>query len=140
MKFIFLFPIGLALAVSACSSTPAASSTSPQEMVIEASEFKFQPAMIQVSAGRSVKITLHNKGAVEHDWAIQKIPMMGMTESSTGGHDMGHAADKPDLHMNAMVGQKAQVEFTPTQAGTYQIYCTVAGHKEAGMIGTLVVK
>ena len=25
-------------------------------------------------------------------------------------------------------------------AGTYEFYCTVAGHKEAGMVGTLTVK
>jgi uncharacterized cupredoxin-like copper-binding protein len=30
--------------------------------------------------------------------------------------------------------------FTPSKAGTYAVLCTVAGHKEAGMVGTLTVK
>ncbi len=82
---------------------------------------------------------LRNKGTIEHDWAIMKIPTMGMQESSSGGHEKS-GMNKPELHVNARMGQSAQVEFTPTQPGTYQIYCTVAGHKEAGMVGTLVVK
>jgi len=37
-------------------------------------------------------------------------------------------------------GDSATIEFTPTKAGTYEFFCTTAGHKEAGMIGTLVVR
>jgi uncharacterized cupredoxin-like copper-binding protein len=36
-------------------------------------------------------------------------------------------------------GQTNQLEFTPTAAGTYEFWCTVPGHKEAGMIGKLIV-
>jgi plastocyanin len=34
----------------------------------------------------------------------------------------------------------ATTEFTPTAAGTYEFYCSVPGHHEAGMQGTLVVQ
>jgi uncharacterized cupredoxin-like copper-binding protein len=37
-------------------------------------------------------------------------------------------------------GQSAMLEFTPSKPGTYEFWCTVAGHKEAGMTGTLVVQ
>lgn len=136
-KFLFILLAGLALALAACSSGATTTSSGPQEFTIEASEFKFQPATVEVAAGRPVKIVMRNKGAIEHDWSIMKIPMMGKKESSMGGHDMGN---QPELHMNATAGQTAQVEFTPTEKGTYQIACTVAGHREAGMVGTLVVK
>ncbi len=132
----------LALVAAACSSAPASTSsasTGPQEIVVEANEFKFQPATIEVAAGRSVKMTLRNKGALEHDWSVQKIPMLGKKESA-GGHDMSGVTDKLELHMSAMGGQMGQVEFTPTEKGTYQFFCTVAGHQEAGMVGTMVVK
>ncbi len=42
--------------------------------------------------------------------------------------------------MAALMGQTNTIEFTPTKPGTYEFFCTVAGHKEAGMVGTLVVK
>ncbi len=138
-KRLFLVLAGLTLALAACSSGAAPPSSGAQEITVEVSEFKFVPATIEVSAGRPVKMTLRNKGALEHDWSVQKIPMMGKKESASG-HDMSGVSDKPELHMSAMGGQMGQVEFTPTEKGTYQFFCTVAGHKEAGMVGTMVVK
>jgi uncharacterized cupredoxin-like copper-binding protein len=32
------------------------------------------------------------------------------------------------------------LEFASTVPGTYEFYCTVVGHKDAGMTGTLIVK
>jgi len=137
-KLVFLVLAGLTFALAACGGG-AAQSQSAQQITIEANEFKFSPATIEVSKDKPVKLLMQNKGTVEHDWAIMKIPMMGMKESGEAGHAMG-GASTPELHMSAMTGKTATVEFTPTQAGTYQIACTVAGHKEAGMVGTLVVK
>ena len=37
-------------------------------------------------------------------------------------------------------GGSGTLEFTPTEPGEYEYYCTVPGHKEAGMLGTLVVE
>jgi uncharacterized cupredoxin-like copper-binding protein len=31
------------------------------------------------------------------------------------------------------------IEFTPSQPGEYEFFCSVPGHKEAGMRGTMVV-
>jgi len=135
MNKVFVLILGaLVLALAACSSSVA------QPISIEVTEFKFQPATLEVSAGRPVKLTLLNKGTVEHDWAIMKIPMTGMSDSAMAGHNMSGMPNAPELHMNAMPGRTAQLEFTPSEKGTYQIICLVAGHKEAGMVGTLVVK
>ena len=56
------------------------------------------------------------------------------------GHDMGGLSEEPELHMAAAGGQSATLEFTPSKPGTYEFWCTVSGHKEAGMNGTLVVQ
>jgi uncharacterized cupredoxin-like copper-binding protein len=45
----------------------------------------------------------------------------------------------PVLHVAAEPGASNHLSFTPTKPGNYQFYCTVPGHKEAGMVGTLVV-
>jgi uncharacterized cupredoxin-like copper-binding protein len=43
------------------------------------------------------------------------------------------------VHMAADVGQTETLEFTPNKPGTYTFFCTVAGHKEAGMTGKLAI-
>ena len=67
--------------------------------------------------------------------------VMNATAEPMAGHDMGNMGGmEPELHVAALMGQMATLEFTPTKPGTYEFFCTVAGHKEAGMKGTLVVK
>jgi uncharacterized cupredoxin-like copper-binding protein len=138
-KLVILVLVGLTFLLAACSGG-AASSSGAQQFTVQVSEFSFQPAAIEVLVGQPVKLTLQNKGTVEHDWSIQKIPVIDVKETGQVGHYMGGSTGKPDLHMSALMGKSAELEFTPTRAGTYQIACTVAGHKEAGMVGTLVVK
>ena len=48
-------------------------------------------------------------------------------------------AGEYDLHVAADGGESSTLEFTPMEAGTYEFYCTVTRHREAGLIGTLIV-
>jgi uncharacterized cupredoxin-like copper-binding protein len=136
IQVLGLVPI-LALSLAACTG---GTSTTAQALTVEAVDLSFTPMTLEVTAGQPVKLTLQNNGALEHDFSITEIPMEGMAEE-TGGteHDMGDAAAEPELHMAAAGGQGATLEFTPSTPGTYEFWCTVAGHKEAGMTGTLVV-
>ncbi|MBI5029299.1 MAG: cupredoxin domain-containing protein [Chloroflexi bacterium] len=139
-KILLLLFAGLTLGLVACSGGAASpKGASAQQVTIQVSEFSYQPATIEVLVGQPVKLTLQNKGSVEHDWAIQKIPVIDVREAGQGGHNMG-GTTTPDLHVSALNGKSAELVFTPTRAGTYQVACTVAGHKEAGMVGTLIVK
>lgn len=51
-----------------------------------------------------------------------------------------HAGDLPDVHVAAGAGAMEQVQFTPEEAGQYEISCTIPGHKESGMHGILTVQ
>ncbi|MBM4423218.1 MAG: hypothetical protein FJ030_07475 [Chloroflexi bacterium] len=137
-KLPFLLPLAFAFALAACSG----SSTTPVDITLEAATMKYQPAMFEVMAGQPVRLTFRNNDSVEHDFSIMEIPMatMGATAEPMAGHDMGVMIADPELHMAALMGQTNTIEFTPTKPGTYEFFCTVAGHKEAGMVGTLVVK
>jgi uncharacterized cupredoxin-like copper-binding protein len=112
------------------------------EITLQASGMTYQPATIEVTAGQPVKLTFQNTDALEHDFSIMEFPveMMGATQEAMPGHDMSGMAEEPELHVAAMMNQTSTLEFTPTKPGTYEFYCTVAGHKDAGMKGTLVVK
>lgn len=133
--YIVLMPVILGLLVACTSPTV---NRTPEGIVVEANEFGFKPSTLKVSVGQPVKVIFRNAGSVEHDWSIFKLPISGKKESS-GGHDMPNMTEEPAVHVAAKHGQSNQLEFTPTTAGTYEFWCTVPGHKEAGMIGKLVV-
>jgi uncharacterized cupredoxin-like copper-binding protein len=114
-----------------------------REIVVEANDFSFGPDLIEVKVGEPVRIVFNNVGALDHDWSIAHIAAADVQEEAdhSAGHDahMAGMDDQPDLHVSAMPGESGVLAFTPTEAGTYEITCTVAGHHEAGMVGTLVV-
>lgn len=108
----------LALGLAACGGGASPTTTGPK-ISIDMTEFMFSPKAIEVPAGQQVTLELRNKGTVEHDLTIDAIGLKVIV--------------KP--------GQTAQRAIGPFAAGTeYEVHCTVAGHKESGMIGTLVVK
>ncbi|MCS7234489.1 MAG: cupredoxin domain-containing protein [Armatimonadetes bacterium] len=80
-------------------------------------EFKFEPAQLEVRAGR-VELVLRNEGLIPHDLAI---PALG-------------------VKTEYIAAKKAKVLVLDLKPGTYSFECTVGGHKQAGMHGTLVVR
>jgi uncharacterized cupredoxin-like copper-binding protein len=84
-------------------------------------------------------LTFTNDSSLEHDFSVLDIAVTAVSATETGDHAMADE-HQPALHMSAAPGETAVLEFTPTQPGTYEFFCTVPGHKEAGMVGTLIVK
>lgn len=117
-----------ALALSACggggSSEPPATTSggggggSGTVIEVKATEFKFDPSALTATAGEDLTIKLVNAGVVEHDLTIE---------------DLGVA-------LTVKVGETGEATVADVAAGTYEVYCAIAGHKEAGMVGTLEVK
>lgn len=57
------------------------------------------------------------------------------------GMESGHKhGGEFSLHVSAEAGQSNKLGFTPSEAGEYEIYYSVEGHQEAGMVGKIVVK
>jgi uncharacterized cupredoxin-like copper-binding protein len=139
MKGTSIFFVALAAAVlAACGGTQ----PTTKEITLEAKDIAYGVTTLEVTAGQPVKLTLKNVGALDHDFNIAEIPVANLAEQSDGmaGHDMGSMTDAPAVHVATTPGASATIEFTPTKPGAYEFFCATAGHKEAGMIGTLVVK
>ena len=130
-----------AVLLSACSSNPAA-----LELSLKATDFRFEPASMEVMAGQQVTVRMDNQGTLEHDFVIQEIPVEKTAAESepevgaTAAHTMDDMEIEPAVHMGAMAGLSSSVTFVPTKPGTYEYFCAVPGHKEAGMVGTLIVQ
>ena len=135
-KRLFLGLI-LVLLLSACGGTP----RSTKEILVEATDFAYSPLSITVPVGKPVTLTLRNAGNVEHDFVIDKINVTDVQTSDSKPaehHQMGHEPEY-DLHFFAKAGETASLQFTAIEPGTYEIFCSIDGHKEAGMIGKMIV-
>ena len=107
---------------SAAAPSDGKPASSAQAVEVQATDrLRFEPATITVKSGTPVRLTLMNDGALDHDWVVDNL-------------------DGRKVEVDAKPKASATGEFTPTTAGTYEYYCSVPGHREAGMKGTLVVQ
>ena len=117
--------------------------TTVQDVSLTATDIAYDATQLAVPANQPVRLTLENDGVLEHDFTIREIAVADVhapAESEADGHAMSEDVHDLALHVAAPAnGGQAVLEFTPTEAGEYEYYCTVSGHKEAGMVGTLVV-
>ncbi len=89
-----------------------------QPVTITAVDIAFEPKQVEIPAGTDVTVALPNEGAAPHNFSIDELKI------------------KVDLPS----GEKDAKTTINAPAGTYEYYCDVPGHKEAGMVGTLTVK
>ncbi len=99
-------------------SVPPAATSDPGSsgsLAVSGHEFMFDPATLTIAAGGTIEFT--NNGTIEHNLTI---------------------TDDPSLEATAAAG--ASASFTvDLEPGTYPFTCTIPGHEQAGMIGTLTV-
>jgi uncharacterized cupredoxin-like copper-binding protein len=114
--------------LAACSGgtvggTKAPAANGGRTFNVAATEFEFKPNKFEAKVGQKVTFKVTNNGTVEHNFVIL---------SPDGSQELTKMSTQP--------GETKTLEFTPTEAVTYQIDCNIAGHKEAGMVGELVAK
>lgn len=145
--------IGLAIALALALGTAAfivrTGDAEAQEVTITAQDMYFTPDSLTVEAGKPVKLTFVNHGSIDHDVVLAGISAGtamddGMASDDQENADMAegeHAMDTDAgaMHATAHSHEQSTIEFT-AQAGTYDIYCSIPGHREAGMTGTIVVE
>ncbi len=101
---------------------PAAPSSAPPiagagTFAVDAAEFLFRPAELRVPSGKGANIILANRGAVVHNLII---PALG-------------------FQISAQPQQLREGGLSATRPGTYEFYCSEPGHREAGMVGRIVI-
>jgi nitrite reductase (NO-forming) len=89
------------------------------QMTITGTEYSFSPSTLNVNKGDTVVVTFVNSGTLPHNFSI------------------------PDLNVSSQAiqpGEQTKVTFTPSQAGTFSFMCTIPGHADRGMVGSIIVK
>jgi plastocyanin len=124
LKQAFALLLAAAFVLGACGgddddSTSGTTAAAGDEIVVKTSEFAFDPADVTMSAGKDYTVVVDNSdGKVEHDWVVEGT----------------------DITILAPPRGTADGAVKVDEAGTYTVYCSIAGHREAGMEGTLVVE
>jgi len=91
---------------------------SAEEIVVVGSEFNFSQDVITVEEDQRYRIVFENEGVIFHDFIIDGVW---------------------DAHANAPSGSSGEFTIEIDEPGEYTFYCSVEGHEQAGMSGTLVV-
>lgn len=98
----------------------------------------FSPARIEVRQGEQIKFVLTNTGYLDHEFMIgtpaeNKEHAQVMQKHTHMQHnDPNGRTVKPK--------EKSELIWRFTKRGTFEFACLIAGHYEAGMYGTIVVK
>lgn len=101
-------------------------------IVIESSGFVYSPNELMAKKNVPITLAFINSDDIEHDIEIKEVPFTLLNKPT---HQ--HGANENVLHVHANPHTTSEVTFLINEIGTYEFYCTIPGHKEAGMVGKL---
>lgn len=92
---------------------------------VKMDEYSFDPEDAAVKRGSTIEVT--NDGAIEHNLTIERGPDPKEKSTKLAGTSTFLPNKSEDL----------EVDLKP---GKYAMVCTVSGHRELGMTGTITVR
>jgi uncharacterized cupredoxin-like copper-binding protein len=98
----------------------------------------FSPSHLEVALGEQIQFVLRNFGELDHELVIgTKEANLKHAEEMASHPDMAH--DDPNAkRLRPKTSGVLRWQFT--QAGEFEYACLIPGHREAGMVGTVVVR
>lgn len=113
--------VALPAGLSACGQPGEAAPDAPVIAVVGTDTMRFEPETVRVKVDEPVTISFKNVGVIVHDY-------------------ISSGADKNVKLANVLGGREARGVFKASKPGTYQVLCVQPGHREAGMVGRIVVE
>jgi uncharacterized cupredoxin-like copper-binding protein len=100
-------------------------------------QMRFVPEKIAVKLGETIRFVLKNEGKMLHEMVIgTKQELETHAALMLKFPDMEH--DEPYMaHVPA--GKRGEIVWTFNRAGNFDFACLIAGHYQAGMVGTIAV-
>lgn len=98
----------------------------------------FMPAKVEVKKGEQIKFVLRNNGELDHEFILATTAEnLKHGEAMKKNPDMEH----DDPNGKRLAPKKAdEIVWKFTKAGEFEYGCLIPGHREAGMVGTIIVK
>ena len=100
-------------------------------------DMRFTPNKLDFKEGETIRFRVKNTGKLLHEFVIgTKAENAKHAELMLKFPGMEH--DEPYMaHVDP--GQTAEIVWTFNRAGTFEFACLIAGHFQAGMVGTITV-
>ena len=110
--------------------------------LVKMTNFAFTPDVLEVNAGDVLEIAIQNVEPILHDFTIDLIDADVHISylGGTGQHLHIEPEIEADVHFALTEPGTGVVHLKIQEPGEYAFYCTVPGHREAGMEGTLIVR
>ncbi|GAB4241401.1 MAG: hypothetical protein Kow00121_67520 [Elainellaceae cyanobacterium] len=121
-------------------ATPAPSQQTPVEVRVhlgnQGNELVFEPNQLGFEAGKRYKLILDNPSNQKHYFTAKDFADVIWSQKV----EAGNVEVKGAIHeLELKPGAEAEWVFVPLKPGTYELHCSIPGHSEAGMIGTLTI-
>ncbi len=145
-KFVALLALALAaLALVACGSSSSSTSTTSEETAGGGSGAKEETSEGGKEGGGSVKVEADPTGnlAFTSDSISAEAgkDTLEFTNESPVPHDVKiENANGEEIGGTEIVSEGTESATVELEPGTYTFFCSVPGHRQAGMEGTLTVK
>ena len=98
----------------------------------------FVPDRVEVKRGEQIRFILTNVGELDHEFVLATTEEnLKHAEEMLKNPEMEH--DDPNSKRVAPK-KKDEIVWRFTKKGEFEFGCLIPGHREAGMIGTVVVK
>jgi uncharacterized cupredoxin-like copper-binding protein len=98
----------------------------------------FIPDRIEVKRGEQIRFIINNSGELDHEFVLAtKEENVKHAELMKKFPDMEH--DDPNAR-RVKPKKRDEIVWRFTKAGKFEFGCLIPGHREAGMIGTIIVK
>lgn len=109
-----------------------------REIIVEMGDRYYHPKQLQVKRAEQVRFVLRNDGYEDHEFLLA-TPEANLKHAEAMQKNPGMEHDEPN-GIQLAPKKSGEVLWKFTKAGTFEFACLIAGHREAGMIGTVVVK
>lgn len=98
----------------------------------------FIPDRVEIRRGEQIRFVLSNNGNLAHEFILATAEdNLKHAEQMKKNPEMEH--DDPNAK-TVEPKKKSEIVWKFTKAGEFEYGCLIPGHREAGMIGTIIVK
>ena len=96
------------------------------------------PNKVEIRRGEQIRFLIRNNGELAHEF-ILALTEENVKHAEVMKKDPGMEHDNPN-GKSVESKKNSEIVWKFTKAGTFEYGCLIPGHREAGMIGTIVVK
>jgi uncharacterized cupredoxin-like copper-binding protein len=137
MKASLALVVG-AVVLAACAPAASDPTTVREVRVTMTDELRFEPDVVTVSAGETVRFVVHNAGASDHEFLIgDEAAQARFAAEMADGHGDTHVGE---AGIALGPGETGEFAYAFDEPGELLIGCHEPGHYDGGMVARITVQ